>query len=60
LKAAGITVNDRRVGNNTRYSISIDGMPDAEDYMETTFNSITDIVLAFADKLRTKQIKVIA
>jgi hypothetical protein len=60
LKIAGITVKDQQYGNRHKYVISIDDFPEADKYVETTFDCINDIVWAFRDKLVTKKIKVVA
>ena len=55
LKSIGITVSNYNVQKGDRvfkkYIISIKDMPNAEDFIETTFNSINEILMAFADRL---------
>jgi hypothetical protein len=60
LKSAGITVSNHLSGNKTIYDVTIDGVSDSDRYFETSFTSLTDIIFAFADKLKANMIKVVA
>jgi hypothetical protein len=51
LKSIGIIVKHYDINNKRIYYITIDGFPDADKFIETTFKSINDIVLAFSDRL---------
>lgn len=55
LKSIGITVSNYTIqkGNKTvvKYIVSIKDMPDADKFIETTFPSIHDAFMAFADRL---------
>lgn len=52
LREAGILVNELKNDRSKRYVISLIDFPDADKYIETSFNSITDILKAFSDRLK--------
>ena len=55
LKSIGISISNYNVEKGDRqfkkYVISINDMPDADKFIETTFNNINDIFKAFSDRL---------
>lgn len=60
LKSIGITVENYIIQKENRsfvkYVVSIKDMPDADKFIETTFNSINDILMAFSDRLTNYKI----
>ena len=60
LKNAGIIVSNYIFNNRVIYTIVIKDMPNADDFIETRFNSINDILKAFADRLMSHNCRVIA
>lgn len=56
LESIGITVSNHKIKKDDKtfikYVISIKDEPRADDYMETTFNSINEIIMAFCDRLQ--------
>jgi len=60
LKKVGITVSNYTSNNRVIYTISIKDIPNAEDFIETRFNSINDILKAFADILMSHNCRIVA
>jgi len=58
LNEAGILISNHISNDRTKYIINIEDVPDADNCIETTFDSINDIILAFRDKLRCRGYKV--
>jgi hypothetical protein len=56
LKIIGVTVE--RV--NKKLVISIENYPNADKYMDTTFDTVDDILMAFKDEFMKQKIKLAA
>ena len=59
LKRAGITVSNYTFNNRVIYTVAIKDIPNADDFIETRFNSINDILKAFADILMSHNCRVV-
>ena len=60
LKKIGITVTNYTFNDIRKYIITVKDMPDVDKFIETHFNRINDILLAFSDKLYKQNIIVAA
>lgn len=60
LKEAGIIVSNYVSNDRVVYVVSIKDMPNADDFFETRFNSVNDILKAFADTLMSHNCRVLA
>ena len=56
LNSMGIIINNYKYNERTKYIITLKDYPKAENFIETTFNSINEILLAFSDRLVGYQI----